>query len=204
MYSKSIVRSFRDYQINLVIKILIISDFIIWSSFQLFLPIFAIFITNKIVGGTIEVVGIATALYLLSKSIFEIPVGVFIDQKKGERDDLYTSIVGTILTALVYFAYIYVDQVWQLYSLQIILGIAAAVAFPGWYSIFTRHLDKNKKAFEWSMYDVITGLGMAGAAALGGFMADQFGFNILFTVVGILTLIGAILLLVIKKRIFTK
>lgn len=201
MYSRSILRSIRHYKINLIIKVLIISDFLIWSSYQLFSPIFAIFITDKI-KGDIEVVGIASAIYLIVKSIFEIPVGVYIDKTKSEVDDLFVSILGTSLTAAAYFSYVFIDSVTQLYMLQALLGLGAAIAFPGWYSIFTRHIDKGKEAFEWSLYDVFLGVGMAAAAAIGGFLAENYGFDVLFMVVGILTVSGAFFLFMVKDKVY--
>ena len=203
MYYKSILRSIRYYQVNLVIKILILSDFLVWSSYQLLAPIFALFITDKI-HGSIEVVGIASAIYLITKSVCEIPVGAYIDRSKSERDDLYTALAGTFLTALVYFLYIFINSVWQLYTLQILMGVSAALAFPGWYAIFTRHVDEGKTGLEWSLYDVLLGVGMAGAAALGGFLAGAFGFNVLFALVGLFTIFGSLLLLVIKSKIVVR
>jgi len=201
MYSRMILRSMKHYQVNLVIKILIISDFLIWSSYQLLAPFFAIFVTDKISNGSIEVVGIASAIYLIVKSIFEIPVGVYIDRSKSEIDDLFVSILGTVLTAAAYFSYMFIDSVSQLYILQGLLGLGAAIAFPGWYSIFTHHIDKGKEAFEWSLYDVLLGVGMAAAAAVGGFLAEWYGFEILFLIVGLFTMMGAILLFLVKGRI---
>lgn len=201
MYSRSILRSIKHYKVNLIIKILIVSDFLIWSSYQLLAPFFAIFITEKIPNGTIEVVGIASAIYLVTKSIFEIPVGMYIDRSKSEIDDLFVSILGTALTAATYFSYIFIDSVSQLYILQALLGLGAAIAFPGWYSIFTHHIDKGKEAFEWSLYDVLLGIGMAASAVVGGFLADAYGFEVLFLIVGLFTVVGAILLFAVRKKI---
>lgn len=203
MYSRSIIRSVAHYKINPIIKILILSDFLIWSSYQLFTPIFAIFITDKI-GGDIESVGIAVAIYLIFKSVCEVPVGIFIDRSKSEKDDLLASILGSLITAMAYFSYVFIDSISQLYVLQAILGIGAAIAFPGWYSIFTKHIDKGKEAFEWSMYDVLLGVGMAAAAALGGFVAEVHGFNTLFILVALITFFGSLLLFFIKNKIHTK
>lgn len=201
MYYRSILRSVKHYRVNLIIKILIISDFLIIGSYQLFSPIFAIFITDKI-DGDIKTVGFASAIYLVSKSLSEIPVGVYIDRTKSEKDDLWATIMGTLITAVVIFAYIFINSVTQLYILQIILGFGTAVSFPGWYSIFTRHIDKGKEAFEWSLYDVLLGLGMAGSAAVGGVIATAYGFDVLYTCVGILTIMGALLLLLIRNKVF--
>ncbi|MFW0861972.1 MAG: MFS transporter [Candidatus Komeilibacteria bacterium] len=183
---------------------LIFSDFLIWSSYQFLAPIFALFITDRINQSSIETVGLASAIYLISKSIFEIPVGAYIDRSKSEKDDLYTAISGTILASAVFFAFIFIGSVWELYILQIFMGLANALAFPGWYSIFTKHIDKEKAAFEWSLYDVLLGIGMAATAAIGGILAEQFGFNLVFIIIGTATFLGALSLLSIKNKIYTK
>ncbi|MBU0612476.1 MFS transporter [Patescibacteria group bacterium] len=204
MFSRSIIRSIGHYKINVIIKVLIISDFLIWSSYQLFAPIFAIFVTDKIENGSIEIVGIASAIYLITKSLCEIPVGMKIDKSKSEKDDLYTAVFGTILTAIAYLTYIGINSIQELYLVQALLGVGSAFAFPGWYSIFTRHVDRGKEAYEWSLYDVLLGIGMAFAAALGGFLANSYGFNTLFIIIGVSTFFGAMLLLAIKKKIYNK
>lgn len=204
MIARAIVRSIKNYKINVVIKILIVSDFIIWSSYNLLAPIFAIFISEQVPGASLETVGIATGLYLLVKSLAEVPVGIFIDKTKSENDDYYTMVFGTILSAAAYVLYVFIDAVWQLYALQIFLGLGAAIAYPGWYSIFTKHIDKRRAAFEWSIYDVLLGTGMALSAFVGAFFADYFGFDVLFIVIGIMTLAGAFLLFFIKDKIYLK
>jgi len=204
MYHRTIWRSIVEYKMNAVIKILILSDFIIWSVSNLIGPIFAIFIIDFIPGATLEAVGISAALYLIFKSIFEIPVGIWLDKKRGEKDDLYTAVVGSVLISGIFFFYPHINSVWQLYMLQCLLGVAAAISYPGWYGIFTRHIDKKKEAFEWSVYDVALGSGMAGAAAIGAFMADFWGFDIVFYVSGFFTFIGALTLLVIKGQVYKK
>lgn len=202
MHSRNIVRSILQYKVNPVIKVLIVSDFIVWSSYQLFAPIFALFVSEHIAGGSLAVVGIASALFLVSKSVFEMFVGVYIDKTESERDDLYTAILGTIITAGAYFMYPVISEVWELYAVQMLAGLGAAVAYPGWYSMFTHHVDKGKEAFEWSLYDVVLGLGMAGSAALGGLMADTYGFTVLFVSVASLTVLGGVLLVFVKGNIY--
>lgn len=201
MYYRSIVNFARNFNINPVVKILILSDFLILSSAQFLTPIFALFITSKIAGGNIETVGIAAALLLLSRSVMEIPVGIIIDRTPTENDDLYSIIIGSLISAMVYFSYVFASEIWQVYILQVMLGLAAAIAHPGWYSIFTKHADKGREAFEWSLYEVILGLGMALSAALGGYFAYIFGFEIVFLMVGIGVLFSVLTLLFARKKI---
>jgi hypothetical protein len=59
---------------NPVVKYLIITDIIYFTAVGLLAPIFAIFITDFIDGGGPAVAGVAAAIYLLTKSIGQIPV----------------------------------------------------------------------------------------------------------------------------------
>ncbi len=202
MFHRSALKSILNYKVNIVIKVLIMSDFIIFSAGNLLAPIFAIFVMERIHGAGLEVVGICASLYYIAKALVELPVGRFIDKTKSEKDDLWTALLGTILTAVIYVVYMFIDQVWQLYVAHIILGMAAALAYPGWYSIFTRHVDKDKKGVEWSLYDVMMGIGMSISAALGAFIADYYGFNTLMMIAFVVTTIGALLLISIRNKIY--
>ncbi len=48
---------------------------------------------------------------------------------------------------------------------------------------------------------MVLGIGMAAAAAIGGILVTQFGFELIFNVAGITTLLGALLLLSLKNKI---
>ena len=61
------------------------SDFVIWSGNQLFGPIIGIFIADRLIGGSIEAAGIAVAVFLIVKSMLEIPVGMYIDSSTSEE-----------------------------------------------------------------------------------------------------------------------
>jgi len=87
MNYRSLIRGVKNYKVSLVIKLLILSDTLLYSAMNLLAPIYALFIQNEIVGANITTVGIASALYLISRSIFEVPVGIMIDKIKGEKDD---------------------------------------------------------------------------------------------------------------------
>jgi len=91
---------------NKTIKILILSDFIIISAFGFLNPIFALFLTDKIAGGTIETVGYATAFYWVAAVLVRLPLARRVDSTKSEKDDFYFMILGSILISLVPF-YIY-------------------------------------------------------------------------------------------------
>ena len=63
--------------------LLILSDVLILSSFGLIGPIFAIFIMSDLEGGSIETAGLATTVFLVVKSVVQLPLSrFFIDKEK--------------------------------------------------------------------------------------------------------------------------
>jgi MFS family permease len=135
--------------LNRVIKILIISDTLLLSSAGLYTPIFAIFLTTQIRNGTIALVGLATAIFLASKTLFLLPISRYIDKIKGQKDDLFCLVFGSILMALVCFLYIFAKSSYHIYLLQALLGLGTAFYTPGWYVLFTRNIDRYHEGMAW-------------------------------------------------------
>lgn len=194
------------FSINKVIKFLILSDVALLSGLGFVTPIFAIFLTENIKGGNIRVAGFAAAIYWIVQSVVIIPFGRYLDKNHGEKDDLWFVIVGNLLAALVVFGYVFARLPWHIYFLQGIYALGMGMNIPGYTAIFTRHIDKDKEAFDWSVRAALVGIGAGLAGALGGIIAHNFGFNILFVGVGIFILLGAFLPLLIlremKSRVF--
>ena len=183
-------------KVNKVIKTLVISDFIINSAFGLSAPVFAIFILGNIQGGNAQVAGFATSFYWIVKSIFQLPIAKFLDETDGEKDDFFALLFGQLFAGFSIFLYVFATLPWHVYFIEGFLGLAMSFSVPAWYGIFTRHLDQDKMSFEWSLESVFSvGLATAGASALGGFIAENFGFNTLFVGASIWAIIGAISLI---------
>jgi MFS family permease len=192
---------FKKIQPNKVIKYLIFSDFVFWSGWGLISPIFAVFIIEKIQGGSLAVVGLASGIYWVLKSLLRIPIGIFLDSRKGEEDDFWFLFFGLILSSLVPFGYLMAKYPFHIYLLQSLQAIAMAMTFSGWAAIFTRHIDHGKEATEWGLDATFVGLGIGISGILGGLIASAFGFQAVFVLVGILGLVSAFLLLGILKLI---
>ena len=188
--------------INPVVRILVIADFFYNAAFASFAPVFAIFITGQIAGGSASVAGFATASYWVVKSIFQLPVARFLDRTDGEHDDFWAMWAGYLLTGFIPLAYLFVNEPWQLYLVQGVYGFLMAWLVPAWYSIFTRHVDKWRISFEWSLESVFSvGLATAGAAALGGYLVDTFGFQLLFLISGIAAIASSFLILLVRRHL---
>jgi len=66
---------------------------------------------------------------------------------------------------------------------------------PGWYAMFSRHIRKGREGYEWSVNSMVAGLGSAITAALGGILAERLGFDVLFLIIGFLSIFGSIVLI---------
>lgn len=188
-------------KVNKVIKFLISSDLVLNSGWGLLAPIFAIFIVQNIQGGDAKVVGIASAIYWIVKSILQIPISHYLDKNQGEKDDFHFMFWGTLLAGLVPFGFIFASLAWHIFLLQIFHAFGMAMAIPSWSAIFTRHIDKGQEAFEWGLESTSLGIGAGIAGAIGGILAASFGFKIVFISVGSLTILSNILLLFIYQEI---
>lgn len=190
--------------INKVIKTLIVSDFILQAGWGLIGPIFAIFITRNIDGGNVAMVGFIAATYWVTKSILQPFIAYFFDLKKGEKDDFKFLILGMYVANLVPLGYLFVSELWQVFLLEFIRGLAMACVIPSWSGIFTRHISKGWEAFSWSIESTGIGFAFGFAAAFGGVMATALGFKTVFVLVSFFGLIASSVLLMIRNQIFPK
>jgi MFS family permease len=191
-------------KINKIVATLIKADIISLSALGLTSPIFAIFITSQIKGGDVKVVGFSAAVYWIIKALIEIIFGKVLDKTKGEKDDFYFLFFGYVVVGICCFAYIFATLPWHIYVLQAVFGIGMAMTLPSWCAIFTRHIDKGREAFEWSLQSSSVGLGTGITGAVGGILVSSLGFYALFVIVGILVIAGDLLLLAIYRDIVKK
>lgn len=180
--------------VNRIVKYFILSDLTFLAGWGLLDPLFAVFITKTIPGATMLTVGIMAGIYWGVKSIFQIPISMFLDKFDGEKDDFYALIVGILLASLTMFSFMIASEVWHLYLIQFFKAIAFALYVPAWTAILSRHLDRDKVAFEWALASTSAGFAIGLTGLIGGWLAE-LSFNLMFLVGGTLGLCSAIFLI---------
>jgi MFS family permease len=178
------------FSLNRILNVLILSDFIILSAYGFIAPIFAIFLTEKIIGGTLVVVGIAEAVYLGAKSLLQVPIGIYIDRTEGQKLDFWLLFTGNLMMSVGLFLYLFAQFPWHIYLISLFFGVGNALAYPAWTGLFTRNIVENRESFAWSYSTTVVELGSAVAAAVGAAIAQFLGFNILFIIVGLVSVLG--------------
>jgi MFS family permease len=182
---------------NRVTKLLLISDIFLISGFGFVAPILSIFIKDGLLGGQIYAAGLASMLFLLTKSCIQLPFSRYVDKYDHSIEWL---IIGSLLTATVPFLYMYATSVTHIYIAQVVYGIGSGLAYPPWLGLWSTHLDRHHESYEWSLYSTLTGLGAAGAAAVGGALVELIGFKPTFFLVGIISLLGCVALFFLRAK----
>lgn len=192
-------------KLNQVILVIVMAYFVLTTAAGFLPPIYAVFITTQIAGATVASVGLAITIYWMTKSILQLFIARFIDRNHGEIDDFYFMIAGGILNAVFISLYYFATNIAHVYILQFAIGVADAMIIPPFYAIFTRHIDKGKEGFEWSLFSSFSvGAGSALGAILGGVLGSAIGFRAVFPMVGILTFVATIMLIFLKPYILPK
>jgi DHA1 family quinolone resistance protein-like MFS transporter len=185
---------------NKTIKFLMLSDILILTSFGLIEPILAIFFKENLIGGTILMAGLASTIFILTKSFIQLPFSKFIDSH-NHKTKLKWLIIGSILLSTVPFIYIFATHIRTIFIAQTIYGIGSGLAFPAWLGLWSTHLDKKKESYEWSLYSTLTGIGTALTAIIGATIAQYLGFTFTFIIVGTISIIGCLILIYLNKKI---
>ncbi len=174
-----------------ILKLLIFSDIFLVTGFGLINPIIAIFIKDNLVGGTIAAAGIASAVFLITRSLLQL----IIAKKFDPKDRVWLLITGAFLVAVVPFLYAFSTNIWHIYLAQILHGIASAMYVPTFMGLFILNVDRKRPGFEWSIYSASVSLGIGIAAYFGALIAMNLGFKVAFFVNGLLALTAALILL---------
>lgn len=192
----------KSLRFNKVIRYFILCDLSLFSGWGLLAPIMSVFIVEHIAGAGLFNAGAAISLYWAARSIIQLPIASFLDRKKGEKDDFYALIIGLLLASLAAFSFSLVDTIRELYIVMVIQGIAFGLYAPAWSGIFSRHLDKDKIALDWSMDSVGLGIASMITGLTGGYLADTFGFDIIFYLVAFFSFLSAVIVFSVPKIIF--
>ncbi len=179
------------------LKILLLSQALFFLAGGLFGPIYAIFVQE--IGGDLMTAGIAYSIFAISAGVLIYLISRWEDHVKHQEKLV---IFGFALSALGFLGYLFVQRPLDLFIVQIIFGIGEAINTPAYDGLYSKHLDKGKFASEWGLYDSMQRIMVGIAAVVGGFLANAYGFSVLFVLMALLSVIGfaASCMLIIPKK----
>lgn len=158
-------------------------------------PIYAVYVAQ--IGGSLLDVGWSWAIF----SLFAGFLTLLMAKIEEHKNLINMVILGYFLKVGGFFGYIFVGHTYQLFALQMLLGISTAISVPAYDALFSRYLDKGKESFGWGMWEASAQITSAVAAVVGSTVVFYLGFTVLFSAMTFLALFGLLLFIhSIKKR----
>jgi len=175
-------------------KIMLSANGIALFALQLIGPFFVLFINQK--GGSIENLGLLFGVSLLASSVTSYLIGRITD-KIGRKPFL---ILSEFMAGVLIIFYLYIQNLPQLYALQIAGGINSAIWGISEASFMADITSKKTRGKSWGFYSMVLGIISAIGLMLGGFAIGKFGFKFMFWVVAIMSFVSTIILFFIKEK----
>ncbi len=178
-------------------RVLLVADMIWYFGEGMFGPLFAVF-TERI-GGDILDISWAWAIYLVVSGVLTVFFGKISDGRISKRSLLIT---GYALNALCTFGYLFIQTPAQLFFLQALLGLAAAMATPTWDALYSKYEDPKHSGLAWGLSDGLQQIFTGIAIVIGGVIVTLFNFSALFVIMGAVQVVSvfSILLLTSDER----
>jgi len=166
----------------------------IWAIvFGLIGPFYVVHV--KDLSGGMEKLGIAFSIMILLQSLTSYFAGYFSD-RLGRRPFLF---VTSYVDAIILFLYTIINQTYQLYLLQGILGITNGVANTITTSLLGDLTITERRGKAIGKFNAIVGLASAVGLTLGGYLVKFYGIRFLFYVASIVVVLSTILLFFITE-----
>ena len=167
------------------LKILLAAYSFSTFAFSMLAPIYAIFI-EKIGGGILE------ASYAISIFTFMSGLLIFLmsrwENRLKHNEKLLT--IGYLILSVAFFSYMFVSRPWHIYIVEVIFSFGIATLAPVYDGLYSKNLDRGNSISEWGNWEGMGYIISAFAALAGGFLTNYFGFQVLFFVMFILSLIA--------------
>jgi MFS family permease len=186
-------------KLNKVTLLLTLSDVFTWGSFVVISSLSGIYLSNKLGENTVEFVGIGTAIYFITRGVFQIPIGIFTDKLQKDRDEIITLAIGSILAGIPYLFYPVITQPWHYFVLQFVFGLGISLNVVNWRKLFALNIREGMEGKEYAFYDAVLSTSTAIISIILGIVAnigDKY-FDLVMIIAGITMMLASVWILMI-------
>ena len=180
---------------------LIAINVMIIASAAFMTPLWSDFVLK--IGGDLQTAGIAV-------SIFSVVIGVFMciagKIEHHYQNDEWFMCFSQLIVFLSYTAYLFVHHPWQLYLVQVGLGIGGAFQTPVICAIYQRYFTQKESAMFWAIWNGFFNIAIGSGALISSVLVAHFDYTIMFkslsALAGICLIANIILMMHIRKASF--
>lgn len=188
------------------IWLLTFADMFTWGGATLLSSLTGLYISLKLGHDAFFVIGTTITIFFLTRSIFQLPIGILLDKIKKDTDEIVALVIGVFLMGLPFTLYPLATEVHHFYTLHFVYGLGTSLNLNAWRKLFAKNLEKGREGMSYGVYETVMSLGAAGFSYAGGLVAnwldvEQFGDVIVG--IGVLIMLAGvwgILLLRIENR----
>jgi len=174
---------------------LTISGFFMFA-YAMFTPIYALFVEQ--IGGGITTASNAYAVFWAVAGLLTFITGKF--ESKMKETELAIALSQYIVAASYLILYFTSSSV-GLYMAMAVLGVGNAVFWPAFHSVYGRHTNKTNSTEQWAFYDGLAYLIPAVGAAVGGWLVKNYGFDLVFLIMAVVTFICGTFIFLLPRKV---
>ncbi|MBP6976625.1 MFS transporter [Candidatus Dojkabacteria bacterium] len=188
-------------RLNKVVIYLTLSDVFTWGTFMILSALTGLYLAQKLGQNAIQFVGIGTAIYFLTRAIFQIPLGRITDKYKNDKDEILILFVGILLMGVPFIFYPYISLPIHFYLLQFVFGIGVAFNVTNWRKLFALNVDDGREGRQYALYETIVSACTAVLSIVGGIIANlgSIYFDMVISFAGVVIMLGSIWVVLIYR-----
>lgn len=149
----------------------------------------------------LKLIGIAVFLNYSAAALFSFIFSMFED--KGGKYFHYV-FASLVVSTLAWLGFKYVDSIYSLYLIIIVLGIGTGMILPSFDVVFQNTILKDRRALSWGLFEGLQSLSYGLGALIGSHVVYYFNYDILFYTLAALNVIALILMCILFKIEFPK
>jgi MFS family permease len=180
---------------NRALRILLVTNGMILLAAAMIGPIYALYVKN--IGGDLLDASVAGGVFALIAGTTVLLAGKYSDVLPHKK---LVVAIGYSIMGLGFFLYIFVNSIWFLLLVQVIIGFGEAIYNAPFDALYSEHLDDGQDGMEWGAWEAMNYYAAALGAFLGGIIVTHFGFSPLFVIMATLCFLSAIYIYLLPKK----
>ncbi len=175
-------------------RILLITDTLYILAGGFLGPIYALYVEK--IGGDLLDASLTFALFMGTSGIVVFLFSLWEDKNKHQEKFV---ILGYLFGVIGYLMYLFVNSPVHLFAVQIVLGLSASLKDPSYDALFSEYGRKHL-ALAWGEWEAMDYFSLAASALVGGYIVVLFGFQTLFYIMIICSLISFLISLLLLRH----
>lgn len=180
-----------ESRVHPFVKAFIISDALLYSSLNIVNILFALYVTLKVPGGTVQSATTVIAAGFAARIVVELSAGRR-SSKLTEKGKLRLIVAGMIAISLSYAGFALSHNIWALGGLWILNGAGWALAHPAKLALVAGHINPEQGSQEWGLTDALNMALIIVTMAIGAYVVTHISYSIMFWLAAVINTIGII------------